>query len=203
MSRCQYIFTHGSLEGSQCTQPAGENGFCLICNKTPNRDTSNINTKTPYHDIYVADTSTMIEVGTLQQLAQRVDLKDFLQAAFNFCELIHNNDISLDITATAKYLSQIPLQKSKYDAVICVVSNKTAVAQCRLLSASLHETGPWAEVASFKIKKNPLVSDIDALLLIIWLMTKQGWRQDFFEWAGIDQSTPITEYPEIFRNKIN
>jgi hypothetical protein len=192
--QCQYLFNRRS----RCSKLAGDNGFCSLCDKKSNRNIYNVSLKFPIDPIRIGDKSSLIDIGTLQELAQRVDLNVFLQANIDLCQQLNINDISLDITATAKYLSQIPSQPST--GSIYVLSRRTAVGED---NKHLILLGSWTEMANFRVMKLPSISDLDALLVIIWMMTKAGWRKDFFDWAGIDSETPLCKYAEFFRRKLD
>lgn len=192
--QCQYLLNRRS----RCNNLASNSGFCSVCDKKSNRNKNNISLTFPIDPIRIGDKSTLIDVGTLQELAQRVNINDFLQANIDLCEQVHTEDISLDITVTAKYLAQVPLQPSTN--TIYVLSRRTAVGEDNIHLILL---GPWSKMASFGVMKLPSISDIDALLVIVWFMTKGGWRKDFFEWVGINSETPMCKYADIYREKIN
>jgi hypothetical protein len=127
-----------------------------------------------------------------------VPLDEFRPVVSNLCKAIHNDDIGLDLTALAKYLSVIPLKPTTN--IIYVPTRRTAMGPDGI---GLYLMGPWAEMASCRVMKHPSVTDSDALLKILWLMITMGWRPDFFKWAGINKSTPICKYQSIYRGKID
>lgn len=154
--------------------------------------------------ISVADTSKLVCIGTLRDLCDRVPVADLLQAAKDCCDCVRMDDFSLDLTAAAKYIAQLePMRPAHgYDCSICVIDKHTVICQFGMFSIGLHRTGPWPEVATFAVRKNPHTTDVEALAATIWMLTNHGWDHDFIEWLGIKASASREENDMVLRQKL-
>lgn len=210
MSRCKYIFVRGPKGGEQCDRPATVDGFCAFCCKRIAKDFSNTSTTAPIpskklDDIVigydqstglgVADTSKLQFTETFGQLCEKIIARDLLREAENCCRSVGNHDISLDITATGKFIAQLQpkLPSSGFECRICVINKRTVACQYGMFSIPLFEAGPWSEVSTFMIKKNMQVTDAEALAAILWQLTSSGWPDEYYQWLEVDRNNLTLE----------
>jgi hypothetical protein len=222
MDQCKYVYIRGIRKGEQCINTASINGFCSGCWMNPNaklqleqgyikpwvnpkENTDEIVIDTdPVTGLSITDTSKLKYVCTLSELCKRVPVKDLLLATENCCRHMNMKDFSLDLTAAAKFISQLSprFPECGFECNICVITKYGVRCKFGPFSIAVHQIGSWDVVASSIVNKNPILTDAEALATIIWDLTCKGWDEEYLQWLGIIEDMTRDKCVELIKQKL-
>lgn len=208
MEQCKYVYVQGENQGYQCDGKAIVNGFCNSCKLKKNAklqlEQGYIKPwKKPEEKIRL-EVPSLDGCKTLAELCRSIsNLQDFYNSTQDLCKEIDNDDISYDITATVKYLAQLESEKdSNREYKIFVFDRKRVECCCNGCWTPLSYIS-WHAIAQSKVAIYPEVSIDEAVRVIVWILTKTGWPDDYYKWLEVDKNNnTIEEFNNVVRQKL-
>lgn len=210
MRRCQYVFARGTSRGRRCQHFATDNGFCSSCRNRTNKEINNVTvlsrkTKASSAIANPINPEDLVGIGSFSKLCEKIPAHYLIWEADNYCRVMKANNISNDLAITARFITKLvpaPL-KCGCECVIYVINVHTVICQYASYVIPITQAGCWETISTFRVKKNPEITDAVALLAILWQLTSRKWPDGFYQWLKIDRSnTTLEQYQDIVRRKL-
>jgi hypothetical protein len=207
MRRCQYVFTQGFKRCKQCRNFATSHGFCSIHRNRANKEVNNISSlsRRVAASNHVISFRNLSFIGCCGMLCKQIPTDNLIREVEKYCRVMKSDDISHDIAITAKFITEltpVPLSCG-CQCVIYVINVHTVICRYAGYTIPITQAGNWETIATFRVKKNPAITDTVALVAILWQLTTRQWPDAFYQWLGVDRSTSsLEEYQNIVSRRL-